>query len=425
MLEKKIKNMNIVARLKYMLYCILCAYILVVIVGAVGLTFFGNNATARVVILIVLIVLAVSNFIFATRLSKVIIVSVIQPIRELEKAAHSMAEGKFDTPVTYDGKDELGDCAECFRKTNASVKTILDDLYYIITEFGKGNFNVKSTCREQYVGDFKPVLEQLSMMVRSVSDALRTIRTAADQVSIGSAELAKSAQGLAEGAEDQAAAVEELLATVTEVTGQVEDNARTTDMLHDNAKVVGGEAGVSRQKMADLMNAMESIRNTSQEINNIIADIEDIASQTNLLSLNAAIEAARAGEAGRGFAVVAEQIRKLAEDSAQSAVKTRQLIEAALNEISQGNDITADTANSMNKVIDELDSILVSVGDIRRASDSQARSIQEIEKGVEQISTVIQTNSAVAQETSATSEELSAQAVTLDEQAGKFQLKED
>lgn len=171
------------------------------------------------------------------------------------------------------------------------------------------------------------------------------------------------------------------------------------------------------------MEAMEAIKSTSQEIGNIIADIEDIASQTNLLSLNAAIEAARAGEAGKGFAVVAEQIRKLAEDSAQSAVKTKRLIETALQEVMNGNDITEETAEATNNAMEGLNHVLAAVGEIRTAADKEAESIKGIEKNVERISAVVENNSAVAQETSATSEELSAQAVTLNEQVEKFKLR--
>ena len=210
---------------------------------------------------------------------------------------------------------------------------------------------------------------------------------------------------------------------MTEVTNQVEETSHTVDRLHDSAKSVGVEAKRTKEKMTNLMEAMESIKSTSQEIGNIIADIEDIASQTNLLSLNAAIEAARAGEAGKGFAVVAEQIRKLAEDSAQSAVKTKRLIENSLQEVMNGNDITMETADATNKAMEGLEHVLIAVGEIRTASDKEAVSIKAIEKSVEQISAVVENNSAAAQETSATSEELSAQAVTLNEQVEKFRLR--
>jgi methyl-accepting chemotaxis protein len=356
------------------------------------------------------------------KLSDSVVKSLTNPIQELQAAAKKMSEGDFEAEITYASSDEIGELIECFRTTNESIKVIIGDLLHIISGFSDGDFNVSSECKERYVGDFAPLLDYLQSMVTNISNVLGSIQDAAGQVEVGASELANSAQGLAEGAADQAASVEELLATVTEVTGQVEENSRTTDRLHDNAKSVGEEAKVSKAKMADLMQAMDSIQTTSQEINNIIADIEDIADQTNLLSLNAAIEAARAGEAGRGFAVVADQIRKLAEDSAQSAVKTRQLIEASLQEIEKGNLITTDTADAMNNVMGELEHILVAVGEIRVASDHQANSVREIQKGVEQISTVVENNSAVAQETSATSEELSAQAVTLNEQVEKFQL---
>ncbi len=423
MVEEKLKGKKIKEKIMAVFGSMLAAYILTVIVGILGMSLLSKYPTARMVAIGVLVVIAVGNLILVLKVSGSVIFSLVQPVKELEDAAKRMSQGDFSVQITYDSDDELGELAECFRITVSSLKMIIDDLYRIISEFKDGNFDVRSECREKYVGDYEPLLTQLRDMVVNISNSLGNIQSVADQVASGSTELANSAQVLAEGAANQSSAVEQLLATVTDVTAQVEENSRATDRLHDNAKSVGGEADISRRKMADLMRAMESIKDTSQEINNIIVDIEDIASQTNLLSLNAAIEAARAGEAGKGFAVVAEQIRKLAEDSAQSAVKTKQLIEASLAEISKGNDITEETADSMNKVMDELDNILMGVGEIRTASDKQAVSVKEIEKGVEQISRVVTANSATAEQTSATSEQLSAQAITLNGEVEQFSLR--
>ena len=168
---------------------------------------------------------------------------------------------------------------------------------------------------------------------------------------------------------------------------------------------------------------MERINNTSKEIANIIAEIEDIAAQTNLLSLNASIEAARAGEAGKGFAVVADQIGKLASDSANSAVNTKRLIENSIQEIEQGNNITLKTTAAIESVINGIKSLANSTHEISELSNSQADAMKQLELGVEQISEVIQSNSAAAQETSATSEELSAQSDNLEHLVGQFVLK--
>ena len=228
-----------------------------------------------------------------------------------------------------------------------------------------------------------------------------------------------------EGATSQAGAVEELTATIENVADSAESSARKADEAYKNAQKFANVAEQSNQEMRLLTEAMERITMTSKEIESIIGEIEDIASQTNLLSLNASIEAARAGEAGRGFAVVADQIGKLAADSAQSAVNTKTLIIKSLQEINNGNEITARTTSALGEVIEGIKILADASQETSELSREQAETMVEVRKGIEQIADVVQNNSAAAQETSATSEELLAQSENLKAMVEQFKLLDE
>lgn len=384
---------------------------------------YTRSSIVSLIIFIAVILSLISGIFITIRSIKRLIRQIVEPIKELEESAREITAGNLDYEITYTSQDELGVLADSFRETGRILKQIIGDLNHIIEEFAKGNFAVESECKEAYVGDFEPILAEMGNMQNIISEIMHSIEAAAEQVSEGSSQLAASAQNVAEGATEQAASVEELMASVSEVTAQVMENTKSTDKVHDKAKVVGQEAINSKQKMSQLMDAMQKISQTSREIEAVIAQIEDIASQTNLLSLNASIEAARAGEAGRGFAVVAQQISSLAEDSANFAGTSKALLEATLKEVDNGNSMTHETSAALNKVVDELDGIIQEVANIRTSSDKQAEEVQEIARGVEHINDVIQTNSATAEENSATSQELSAEAVTLNELVNEFTLK--
>ena len=171
-----------------------------------------------------------------------------------------------------------------------------------------------------------------------------------------------------------------------------------------------------------MMDAMAKIKETSQQVVGIITAIEEIADQTNLLSLNASIEAARAGEAGKGFAVVAGEIGKLSEESAKAVNTTRKLINESMNEIARGKSIAEEMVSSIRTSVEAVENVN---GMIQKTSDnavSQAMNMEQIREGIEEISQGIQDSSAIAEESSATSEELAAQATTLDEMVQKFEL---
>lgn len=419
---EKVRNYPVEHKLRKVIRIIVGFYIATVIC-AIGALFSSPTLVAKLIATGLLLAVSAIGITMALALEKGVALEIVKPIKELEQVADQFSQGNFQVDITYRSEDELGQLAHRFRKTSHILSELVADLNYLIGEMAKGNFDVHSQKKEVYVGDFQSILQQLVAMVQGVSDTLRDVSESANQVSCGSTQMAESAQSLAQGATDQAAAVEELLATVTEVTDQVEENTRATDRAHDKAKTVGAEALTSQNKMGELTQAMQRISATSEELKGVIAEIEGIAEQTNLLSLNASIEAARAGEAGRGFAVVAEQIRKLAEDSANSADTSKKLLENSLREVENGNATTAQMANALSRVIEELDAIITEVAHIREASDRQAVSVEEIEKGVEQINEVIQTNSAASEETSATSEELSAEAQSLEAAIKQFKLR--
>lgn len=368
----------------------------------------------------------------------VMVVARIQSTRRSEKFAEGMqvilrstserltkfTEGDFDSPFPKsDYDDEFNQMINDSEGMSEDLKKIIKDIENILGSMSRGNFMVQSGCRELYQGTFNDILVAMRDLRDQMIDTLQNVDDASIQVSAGSDNLAQSAQALAEGATDQAGAVEELTSTIANITASAEQSSKNLDESHQQAKEYARQADEGRQQMKDLAVAMKRITDTSKQIENITAQIEDIASQTNLLSLNASIEAARAGEAGKGFAVVADEIRTLAEQSAASAVSTRELIEGALKEIDEGNTASKNAEETLKIVIDGIESIAETSKQLSEDSKMQVEAMEQAELGVNQISEVVQSNSAAAEETSATSEELSAQADTLKGLIGKFILK--
>lgn len=347
--------------------------------------------------------------------------SLLNPIKELEKASNKMAKGDFDIDLDYESEDELGNLSNTISEMGQEIKSIINDTVYVLGEVASGNFMVEPSA--QYIGIFKNIEKSLNKITHDLSETMTQINLAADEVEGASEQVSSGAQMLSQGATEQAGSIQELTATISDIAQKVQYTAENAQKAHDLTLNSAKQVNDGNDQMKQMVQAMEEISFTSSEIGRIIKTIDDIAFQTNILSLNAAVEAARAGSAGKGFAVVADEVRNLAAKSAEAAKNTAALIENSIKAVENGTEIVDNTAKSLEKIIDTTNQTNQLVNEIAIASETQATAINQVTFGVEQVSSVVQTNSATAEESAASSEELSGQAQMLKSLIESFVLK--
>lgn len=377
----------------------------------------------RVVIFIVILLMIAVGFAGSERAGKGIAGGISKPLKALADRLDGFAAGDLSSDFPeVKTEDEVAEMTRAATAMAANLRMIIEDINQALNAMAGGDWTVKFRYPNLYVGDLDALKQALRDIKYKMNEALYNVNAVSDQVSMGAGSLADAAQSLAEGATEQAGAVQQLQATITNITAMVDNTAEHTRTSSRQAQDYSARAEEGRSEMNHLMEIMGRINETSEKISNIIGEIEDIASQTNLLSLNASIEAARAGEAGRGFAVVADQIGKLAEQSAQSAVNTRDLIGGTLEEIHAGNEAVDNASRTLSVIVDGVRKIAQDSEELTQIAATQADAMSQAESGVNQISEIVQSNSAAAEELSATSEELLAQSENMTNLVKQFNL---
>ena len=377
-----------------------------------------------VIIFIVIVAAGLAIAVVTTMIGRIITNSITEPVKQIDAAVASLRKGELSNVemLTYESEDEFGDTIRNLKEAMGILADYVREISVEVKAIAQGDLTRNGDDITDFLGDFSELKTSLLYILKRFNSTLTEISNLAEQVSSNSSEVEKASKSLADGATEQAGVIEELNATIDTVVDLAVNTAKETQNASARVKTSANKANEEKEKMNDLLMEMEHITEISKEIGNIITDIEDIASQTNLLSLNASIEAARAGEAGKGFAVVADQIGKLAADSAKSAVNTRDLIDKTLVEIEKGNTITRTTADAFNLIITDMESFADIAENTMEKANSQAESLEQIGQGIEQLSGVVQGNAAASEENTAISINLAEGAAKMHDRVNIFKL---
>lgn len=330
------------------------------------------------------------------------------PIKKVSDQMAALADGDFKEPLDLKEDDsEVGSMVAAIAFMKQNLLHMVQEISEVLEQMGNGNYNIQ--LEQEYVGEFTKIRDSLTVIIAKMRETLTTLKEVTVQIDSGSEQLAYAAEDLAQGSTDQAGQVSELVSVFEGMTQTMERNVDRAKESVDIASKAGYMLTQGNTKMQELKTAIGEISRCSEQIGTIIGTIESIASQTNLLSLNAAIEAARAGEAGKGFAVVADQVKSLAEESAKAAGKTTKLIETALEAVESGIAIADQTALNMDEVMQGASAATETMSQIAVMLQGDVQHMQQVRTSLQQVSAVVDNNSATSQETAAVSEEQKAQ----------------
>lgn len=356
-----------------------------------------------------------------TRLVKFSRNELLDPIVKVSEQMTELAAGDFHTELAVTVDDsEVGNMAGSIALMKQNMTAMIQEISDVLESMGDGNYNI--SIEQDYVGEFGQIKESFLKICEKMRDTLSTIREVAQQIDSGSEQLAYAASDLAEGSTEQAGKISDLVSLVDNMYHSMEHSANEATETVKLSTRASHVLITGNEKMQELKETIGQISKCSEEIGEIIRTIEDIASQTNLLSLNASIEAARAGEAGRGFAIVADQVKDLADQSAKAAGESDKLIERTVMAVEKGIEIADEAALSMDEVMQGAKEATDKMGQMSELLTNDVNNMNHINENIIRVADIVDNNSAASEETAAVSEEQKAQVESMVNLMDQFKI---
>lgn len=342
----------------------------------------------------------------------------LKPLSAIENIVTNMSNGVLEHSYPKAANDEIGTICGALMQTNRSLKSYIDEIEKILSDMADGKFTYDSSVK--FVGEFTAMEQSIKHICNAMNSTFAELNTVSEQISDGSRSVSVGASELARAVNDETRLIVEVSANLGDINNRVSQSAQNAFSVKEKALKAADAVSAGNEKMQELVNIMDSISRSADEIVKINSTIEDIAFQTNILALNASIEAARAGAAGKGFAVVAEEVRNLAAKSSDASKITAELIENTVKAIESGTAAANSTAEMLSGIVAETNSISGSVSEIADVSEEQKTMLAEISVKLGEVETVIEKTDSAAQNSAAASEELDSQAALLKEHLDRF-----